>query len=178
MSKPNTNIEDDLDLPRLTKVLEIMKEQENQKENSEDENDDTNVPQVAQDAYQKANTAQKEILTAGDIEELTDHSDKMDEIYDQAKTWAQDIITAGFNCPPNQQGKVFEAGVQMLNQALSAADSKADKRLRAMRLRLEQARLERDNARDKDKGVIEGEGYVVADRNELIRNFYDSNKKK
>lgn len=198
MVRSNKKIQEQMDLPDLDQVMKaldrnediskynlsedelktILDEMNNQDKNEyysdDDDTDNSEIMDdpVVQDAWEKYEETEDQILKAGNLPELDDHSKKMDEIYKKALESSQDIIDVGFNEPSANKGKIWEAAANILNTALSAADSKADKKLKGMRLRLEIARLERDKAKDQAKGnpnVIDGQSTVFMKRDELLK---------
>ena len=57
----------------------------------------------------------------------------------------------------------------MMKNAIEAKNAKADKKLRMIELQLKKQRVDQWDKRDNpDQDVIEGEGFVVGDRNKLL----------
>jgi hypothetical protein len=55
----------------------------------------------------------------------------------------------------------------MLKNAIDAKTAKVDKKLKAVDLQLKKLKLDRDSGDEED--ILDGKGYVMLDRNELIR---------
>ena len=71
-------------------------------------------------------------------------------------------------------GKFFEVAQTMMKNAIEAKNAKADKKLRMIELQLKKQRVDQwDNKDGKDEEIIEGEGYIVGDRNKLLDQIID-----
>jgi hypothetical protein len=57
----------------------------------------------------------------------------------------------------------------MLKNAIDAKSAKVDKKLKAVDLQLKKYKIDKDNREEEDSGLINGQGYVITDRNELLR---------
>ena len=57
----------------------------------------------------------------------------------------------------------------MLKNAVESKNAKADKKLRMIELQLKKQRVDQQDTKDPNNAeVLEGEGYVVGDRNKLL----------
>ena len=56
----------------------------------------------------------------------------------------------------------------MMGNAITAKAAKIDKKLKAIDLQLKKYKIDKDNNEDPND-VINGQGYVITDRNELIK---------
>lgn len=102
-------------------------------------------------------------------------SDKeMDEIAELAMEKFKDLMDLGMNCEARVAGPIFQSASTLLNNALTAKQSKIDKKLRMIDLQLKKARLDQykkpENPEDK---AIESQGMVL-DRNSLMKLINES----
>jgi len=65
----------------------------------------------------------------------------------------------------------------MLKTALDAKTAKLDKKLKMIELQLKKEKMDKDNSTG-DDGMINGEGYVVTDRNSLLEKLKGLDKDK
>jgi hypothetical protein len=80
----------------------------------------------------------------------------------------------GMNSEARHAGKFFEVAQTMMKNAIEAKNAKADKKLRMIELQLKKQRVDQWDRRDpRHDDVIEGEGYVVGDRNKLLDQLLD-----
>ena len=81
-----------------------------------------------------------------------------------------DLFLCGADCMCALK-TVFAAAQRMLKNAIEAKTSKADKKLKMIELQLKKLR-EDDKQKDSTE-TIKGEGYVIADRNDILKSFID-----
>ena len=65
-------------------------------------------------------------------------------------------------------GRIFEVASSMMGNAIAAKTAKIDKKLKAVDLQLKKLKIDNDRGGDQDN-VLNGQGYVITDRNELIK---------
>ena len=93
----------------------------------------------------------------------------MDDFSDEAMKSYRELMDLGMNSEARHAGKMFEVASTMLKNAVDAKNAKADKKLRMIELQLKKQRVDQwDNKGTSTDEVIEGEGYVVGDRNKLL----------
>jgi chemotaxis protein histidine kinase CheA len=146
----------------------------------------------AEDKKTKKETAIVEIAeTQRDIEELDkiasalpavkglgEMADKeLNDIADRALTAYEDLMDLGMNVESRYSGRVFEVAGSMLKTGLDAKVAKMDKKLKMIELQLKKEKMDKDNKPGGD-GMIEGEGYVVTDRNSLLERLKGLDKDK
>ena len=73
------------------------------------------------------------------------------------------------NVEVRYSGRIFEVAGTMLKNAIDAKSAKVDKKLKAVDLQLKKYKIDKDNREEEDSGLINGQGYVITDRNELLR---------
>jgi len=103
------------------------------------------------------------------ISELDDLEDgELDHLASKAEQAYDDLMDLGMNVEVRYSGRIFEVASSMMKNAIDAKTAKVDKKLKAVDLQLKKLKLDKDTA-GKDDDIISGEGYVVTDRNELIK---------
>jgi hypothetical protein len=81
------------------------------------------------------------------------------------------------NVESRYSGRVFEVAGNMLKTSLDAKTQKLDKKLKMIELQLKKQKLDNDsNVNDGD--IINGENYVVTDRNSLLEKLKGLDKDK
>ena len=98
------------------------------------------------------------------------HDTDMDTYARDAAQAFQDLMDLGMNVESRHAGDIFAAAQRMLKNAIEAKTSKADKKLKMIELQLK--KLKEDGSK-KDNDTIEGDGYVIADRNDILKSFID-----
>ena len=73
-------------------------------------------------------------------------------------------------------GRVFEVAGTMLKTGLDAKVAKLDKKLKMIDLQLKKEKLDKDSGAP--AGMVDGEGYVVTDRNSLLERLKGMDKDK
>ena len=103
------------------------------------------------------------------VKDLESHDKDMDGYATDAMNSFRELMDLGMNSEARHAGKMFEVAATMLKNAVESKNAKADKKLRMIELQLKKQRVDQwDKRDDKQEEVIEGEGYVVGDRNKLL----------
>lgn len=114
-----------------------------------------------------------------------DHDETMDEICKQTLKHAQDLVDLGFNVEQTKAAKFFEVAAKMYEKATNAKKIKRDAQLVAMRLALEQRKLDLDEVKMRhdmgeqpavDAATPNAGGVVIEDRNAIIKRFIEEKK--
>ena len=92
----------------------------------------------------------------------------LDSLADKAEKAYDDLMDLGMNVEVRYSGRIFEVASSMLKNAIDAKTAKVDKKLKAVDLQLKKFKLDQDSPED-SKDVLDGKGYVMLDRNELIK---------
>jgi hypothetical protein len=106
------------------------------------------------------------------IAELNDLSEKeLDDLARKAEDAYDDLMDLGMNVEVRYASRIFEVASSMLNNAISAKTAKIDKKLKAVDLQLKKLKIDNDARGNSDdpNNVINGQGYVITDRNELLK---------
>jgi hypothetical protein len=103
------------------------------------------------------------------INELNDLNDQeLDELADKAEKAYDDLMDLGMNVEVRYSGRIFEVAASMMGHAITAKSNKIEKKLKAIDLQLKKLKIDNDAGIDPNN-VINGQGYVITDRNELLK---------
>ena len=103
------------------------------------------------------------------IRELDSLNEKdLDHLADKAEKAYDDLMDLGMNVEVRYSGRIFEVASSMLKNAVDAKTAKVDKKLKAIDLQLKKMKLDQDSPEDPND-VLDGKGYVMLDRNELMK---------
>lgn len=106
------------------------------------------------------------------ITELNDLSEvELDNLAKKAEDAYDDLMDLGMNVEVRYASRIFEVASSMLNNAISAKTAKIDKKLKAVDLQLKKLKIDNDSrsSGDDPNDVINGQGYIITDRNELLK---------
>jgi hypothetical protein len=107
--------------------------------------------------------------TLPQIKELDDLDDKeLDALAKKAEDAYDDLMDLGMNVEVRYSSRIFEVASSMIKNAIDAKGMKMDKKLKAIDLQLKKLKIDNDSGKDPND-VINGQGYVVTDRNELLK---------
>jgi hypothetical protein len=122
--------------------------------------------QSVEDTY---NAVAEITKTLPQIKELDDIDEKeLDSLAAKAEQAYDDLMDLGMNVEVRYSGRIFEVAGTMLKNAIDAKTAKIDKKLKAVDLQLKKLKIEKDSG-DDPNDVINGQGYIISDRNELLK---------
>ena len=152
-------LEELLNLPDSKEIIDDAKQEDkkNKKQTAIIEQEETFDAMAEFDKISAALPAVKGLGQKAD-EELEEIAGKAMEAYD-------DLMDLGMNVESRYSGRVFEVAGSMLKTSLDAKVAKMDKKLKMIELQLKKEKQDKDSS--PNEGMIEGEGYVVTDRNSL-----------
>lgn len=103
------------------------------------------------------------------VKGLGDASDsEFDALAQRATDAYDDLMDLGMNVEPRYSSRVFEVASTMLKNAIDAKSAKIDKKLKMIELQLKKAKLDQDARSNSEDDTIQGEGYLITDRNSLL----------
>lgn len=104
------------------------------------------------------------------VKGLGDASDaEFDALAQRATDAYDDLMDLGMNVEARYSGRIFEVAGGMLKNAIDAKAAKIDKKLKMIELQLKKQKMDQDAAGGDDPGInLQGEGFIVADRNSLL----------
>lgn len=112
------------------------------------------------------------------VKGLGEMADKeLNEVAQKAMDAYDDLMDLGMNVESRYASRVFEVAGGMLKTSLDAKVAKLDKKLKMIDLQLKKEKLDKEGSNGHD-GMIEGQGYVVTDRNSLLEKLKGLDKDK
>jgi len=100
--------------------------------------------------------------------------EELDDVAKKAMTAYDFLMDLGMNVESRYSGRVFEVAGNMLRTSLDAKVAKMDKKLKMIDMQIRKQKLDRDGGIDDN--TVQGEGYVVADRNSLLQKLKNMDK--
>ena len=157
-------LEDLLNLPDSKDIIETAKSQEADQKSYEIEESFRDIEDL--DKIASALPAVKGLGKMAD--------DELNDIAQKAITAYDDLMDLGMNVESRYSGRVFEVAGSMLKTSLDAKVAKMDKKLKMIELQLKKEKL--DNDTNPDSNIVNGDGYVVTDRNSLLQKLKNMDK--
>lgn len=112
------------------------------------------------------------------VEGLGDLADsEFDALAQRATDAYDDLMDLGMNVEARYSGRIFEVAGTMLKNAIDAKSAKIDKKLRMIELQIKKQKIDQDASSNEENGInLNGDGYIIADRNSLIEKLKNMNK--
>lgn len=111
------------------------------------------------------------------VKGLGDVSDQeFDSLAYKAEKAYDDLMDLGMNVDARYGARMFEVAAQMLNAAINAKNSKIDKKLKMVDLQLKKLAIEKKDRSDDSNDTVQGEGYIITDRNSILEKLKNMNK--
>ena len=101
---------------------------------------------------------------------------ELNEIADKAMASYEDLMDLGMNVESRYASRVFEVAGGMLKTSLDAKVAKLDKKLKMVELQLKKQAIDQKANSNPDGDVVNGDGYVVIDRNSLLEKLKNMDK--
>jgi phenylalanyl-tRNA synthetase beta subunit len=101
--------------------------------------------------------------------------DELDSLASKAEKAYDDLMDLGMNVEARHGARMFEVAAQMMNAAIQAKSAKIDKKLKMVDLQIKKLALDKKNG-SKENEPIEGEGYIITDRNSILEKLKNLNK--
>ena len=110
------------------------------------------------------------------VKGLGDMADgELDALAAKAEQAYDDLMDLGMNVDARYGARMFEVAAQMMNAAIVAKTNKIDKKLKMVDLQLKKLAIDKKNSKD-EGGTVEGEGYILTDRNSILEKLKNLNK--
>jgi hypothetical protein len=164
-------LEEELNLPPLKEAIEEIQE-----EIKEDVTPSDALTVEREEIFTALKAADKIDQALPTVRGLETNDVDMDSYSNQAEQAFKDLMDLGMNVEARHAGDIFAAAQRMLKNAIEAKTSKTEKKLKMIELQLKKMKL--DQTQKTDDGTIEGEGYVIADRNDILKSFIDKENDK
>lgn len=131
-------------------------------------------PEVTKDEVRSLEKSYQDIekmmTTLPRIDDLETLDEKdLDALAKKAEDAYDDLMDLGMNVEVRYSGRIFEVAGGMLKNAIDAKSAKIDKKLKAVELKLKKLKIEKDSGDDPNEGLMTGQGYIITDRNELLK---------
>ena len=162
-------LEDLLNLPDAKEIIEQAESQEQEQKKYEVEEAEKTFRDIAE--FDKISAALPAVKGLGDMADK-----ELNEVADKAMQAYEDLMDLGMNVESRYSGRVFEVAGGMLKTSLDAKTAKLDKKLKMIELQLKKEKMDKEG--NSDEGMINGEGYVVTDRNSLLEKLKGLDKDK
>lgn len=118
------------------------------------------------DSYAAVQAITKSLPQITELDDLGDA--ELDNLAKKAEDAYDELMDLGMNVEVRYASRIFEVASSMLSNAITAKTAKVDKRLKAVDMQLKKYKIDKDNNEDPND-VMNGQGYVITDRNELIK---------
>jgi hypothetical protein len=163
-------LEDILNLPNVKeefkKVDKKEKEHQAKQVNSVQKNVDPKTAKNLEKTYaefDKIAASLPQVKGLGDLSDL-----ELDKLAVEAEESYKNLMDLGMNVDSRYSGRIFEVASTMLRNAIDAKGSKIDKKLKMVELQLKKLKIDKTGGDDVGS-VEESDGFVISDRNELMK---------
>ena len=189
------NLEKEFNLPSMEEIIQKAKENHDEEAISKTEDDEIKVSekevqtqvdkQSEEESGESSKTNTQSIIKALTLAEKIDRAlpqvtglDAEDVDMDTYSTEAmksyKDLMDLGMNVEVRHSGKLFEVASSMLKNAVEAKNAKLEKKLRMVELQLKKQRVDQlGRGEGSSVDIVEGEGYVIGERNQLLKQIID-----
>lgn len=123
------------------------------------------------DEFDKISAALPQVKGLGDMSD-----NELDALAQRATDAYDDLMDLGMNVEARYGSRIFEVASSMLKNAIDAKSAKIDKKLKMIELQLKKHKLDQDAGESSDPGLIEGQGYIIADRNSILQKLKNIDK--
>jgi|TARA_R100000027_G_C2190432_1_gene76738 hypothetical protein len=165
-------LEDILNLPNVKEAFKEVDKKEKDKKIKEAnghhasaKNLDPQTQKNLQKSYaefDKVAAALPQVKGLGELSDL-----ELDKLAVEAEESYKNLMDLGMNVDSRYSGRIFEVAGNFLRNAIDAKSGKIDKKLKMIELQLKKQKLDQGN---KDGGPVEeSDGFVISDRNELMK---------
>ena len=120
--------------------------------------------------FNKISAALPRVVGLGDMADT-----ELDALADKAEKAYDDLMDLGMNVEARYGSRMFEVAAQMMNAAITAKSNKIDKKLKMVDLQLKKLAIDKKHG-GQDNNTIDGEGYIITDRNSILEKLKNLNK--
>ena len=163
-------LEDILNLPNVKKAFDEVDKKDKEKRAKQINGVQKNVdPQTAKNLektyaeFDKISASLPQVKGLGDLSDL-----ELDKLAVEAEESYKNLMDLGMNVDSRYSGRIFEVASTMLRNAIDAKGSKIDKKLKMVELQLKKLKIDKTGGDDIGP-VEESDGFVISDRNELMK---------
>jgi len=119
--------------------------------------------------FDKISAALPRVKGLGDISDA-----ELDALAVKAEKAYEDLMDLGMNVEARYGARMFEVAANMMNAAITAKSAKIDKKLKMVELQLKKLALDKKNG--ETANTVEGEGFILTDRNSILEKLKNLNK--
>jgi len=163
-------LEDLLGLPENQDIVDEAETKQKDQLQYEEEKQQETIRDMAE--FDKITAALPQVKGLGEMADK-----ELNEVADKAMQSYEDLMDLGMNVEARYAGRVMEVAGSMLKTGLDAKVAKLDKKLKMVELQLKKEKQDKESS-PKGEGLIEGDGYVVTDRNSLLERLKGLDKDK
>jgi len=116
--------------------------------------------------FDKISAALPRVKGLGDISDA-----EFDSLAAKAEQAYDDLMDLGMNVEARYGSKMFEVAASMMTAAITAKSAKIDKKLKMIDLQIKKLAIDRKNGKEGE--TVEGEGYILTDRNSILAKIKD-----
>ena len=127
--------------------------------------DHTEIKSIDQ-SYQAAKQIAGDLPQIAELQSLDEQ--ELDHLATKAEQAYDDLMDLGMNVEVRYSSRIFEVASSMMKNAIDAKSAKVDRKLKAIDLQLKKLKIDKDSGSE-DPNLINGQGYVITDRNELLK---------
>jgi len=158
-------LEDLLNLPESKEIINAP--QQTKKKQQYIETQHHTLKEI--DDFDKIAAALPKVNGLGDLGDA-----ELDEVSQKSMAAYEDLMDLGMNVEARYSGRIFEVAGQMLKTNLDSKVAKLDKKLKMVELQLKKEKQDKDATTDQN--IVQGEGYLVTDRNSLLEKLKNMDK--
>lgn len=162
-------LEDILNLPNVKEAFKSVDEKEskkNDKEKTVGKNVDPKTAAALKATYAEFDKIEKALPQVKGLGDLSDL--ELDKLAVEAEESYKNLMDLGMNVDSRYSGRIFEVASTMLRNAIDAKNSKINNKLKMVELQLKKMKIDKDGG-ENTSDTVESEGYVISDRNELMK---------
>lgn len=119
--------------------------------------------------FDKISSALPRVKGLGDISDA-----ELDALAIKAEKAYEDLMDLGMNVEARYGARMFEVAANMMNAAITAKSAKIDKKLKMVELQLKKLALDKKSG--DQANTVEGEGFILTDRNSILEKLKNLNK--
>jgi len=117
------------------------------------------------DSYKAVEQLTRDLPAINELEDMDVQA--LDTLASKAEEAYENLMDLAMNVEVRYSSRIAEVASSMMKNAIDAKSAKIDKRLKAVDLQLRKYKIDKDN--NEDPNMLNGQGYVITDRNELLK---------
>jgi hypothetical protein len=118
------------------------------------------------DTYRAVEAMTRDLPAIKELDNLDEV--ELDHLAKKAEEAYDNLMDLGMNVEVRYSSRLFEVASSMMKNAIDAKTAKIDRKLKAVDLQLKKYKIDKD-ANEDPNNILNGEGYVITDRNDLLK---------